>query len=289
MKMFELTGAALALVLTSIVAYTDYKTGYMPDRYTHSMIVLGALILPFYQGFSAALPYYAIAALVFGVSFLFYIFGQLGGGDVKLFTGMSLLIPTYPLTLKSFGFNPVIAPYPFIISVFFLAAVLAMIFVSGNYLAKLYKDRKRVKDFNAKSLKGLLYAVMTLPLTILWAFMNPNMAIIGLPLAIGAFALAFKTDILRLYVVKKKLVSKLNDDDVVALELLSKSMKKKLGLGSRKTFLEMELKDLKKRAKKAGVKEILVQEYLPKFGPYILAALILNLIVGDALLWLLLA
>ena len=287
--MIELLGAAIAVAGTATVAYTDFKTGYMPDRYTHAMILLGALLLPFYSGFSTALPYYGIAIAVFAASFLFYTFGQLGGGDVKLFTGLALLLPTYPLSLSILGTTPVAAPYPFVVSVFFASAVLAMAVVTAQYLARLYSDRRKIKDFRAKSFRGLLYSAMTLPLGVIWIYLSPKMLVIALPLVLGAFVLSFKKDILRLYVVEKKLVKDLNDDDVLALELMSKSMKKKLGLGSRKTLLEMELKTLKKNARKHGVKQVIVQEYLPRFGVYILISLLLNLVVGDTLLWLLFA
>ena len=285
--MIELLGAAIALVGTAIVAYTDFKTGYMPDKYTHTMIALGVLLLPFYSGISAALPNYFIAALVFAVCFLFYIFGQLGGGDVKLFTALALLIPTYPVALEAFALNPVFSPYPFVVSIFFTSAVLAMFVVSLNYATRLLRDRRKIKEFNKKALRGGVYSAMTLPLAILWYLINPVMITIAIPLIAGAFVLAFKKDILRLYVVKKKKIKDLNDDDVLALELMSKTLKKKLGVGSRKTFLEMELKGLKKNARKHRIKEVLVSEYLPKFGPYILISLLLNLAVGDTLLWLL--
>jgi len=287
--MIEILGAAIALAGTATVAYTDFRTGYMPDRYTHSMIVLGALMLPFYSGFEAALPHYGIALAVFAASFVFYTFGQLGGGDVKLFTGLALLVPAYPLSLGAIGLSPVPAPYPFVVSVFFASAVLAMAFVSAGYLLRLYSDRKRVKGFRKKAFRGLAYSAFTLPLAAIWLVLSPKMLLVALPLAAGAFVLSFKEDILKLYVVKKKAVKDLNDDDVIALELIGASTKKKLGIGSRKTFLEMELKGLKKNARKHGIKNVLVQEYLPRFGPFILASLLLNLLVGDTLLWLLFA
>jgi len=288
--MLELLGAAIAVIGTALVAYTDYKTGYMPDMYTHAMIIAGALLLPFYYpSFGAALWSYLAALAVFAVCFIFYIFGQLGGGDVKLFTALTLLIPAYPAPLAALGFNPIAPPYPFIVSVFFASAVLAMLFVSIGYALRLYHDRAKIDRFASKSLRGLAYAGGVGALVWFWSILSTRMLVVGVPMLFGAFIIAFKEDIMRLYVVKKKKVSKLNDDDVLALELMSASMKSKLGVGSRKTFLAMELKDLKKRARAAGISEVLVSEYLPKFGPFILAALLLDLLVGDALLWLLMS
>lgn len=287
--MIELLGVLVAIIGTATVAYTDYKTGYMPDKYTHAMIALGLVLLPFYNGLSYALSQYFIAAIVFTVSFIFYIYGQLGGGDVKLFTALTLLIPVYPQILANTGFNPITAPYPFIVSVFFAAAVFAMFFVSLGYAYKLIRDRKKIKKFNEKFLRGLLYLILTIPLAFIWAVINQNMSLIAIPIALGAFVIAFKKDILKHYIVKKKKVKDLNEDDVIALEMLSKSTLKKLGLGGRKTFLDSELPEIKKQARKHKIKQVWVSEYLPKFGPYILASLLINLILGDALLWLLFA
>jgi Flp pilus assembly protein protease CpaA len=261
----------------------------MPDRYTHAMIASGLALLPLYAGLSQAITWYFIAAVVFMACFLFYIYGQLGGGDVKLFTALALLLPSYPVSLARFGLQPVVAPYPFVLSVFFASAVFAMLVVSVGYALRLVADRRRVKGFGAKALKGIAYSAMTLPLTALWFYINPRMLIIALPLVAGAFVLAFKDEILRLYVAKKKSVARLNDDDVIALELLPKGTLKKLGLDGRKTFLASELSVIKSNARKHGIKEVLVSEYLPKFGPFILLSLVLNLMVGDTLLWLLMS
>lgn len=287
--MLELLGALVALVGTAIVAYTDWKTGYMPDKYTHALVAAGIVLLPFYAGLSAALTWYFVSAIVFMACFLLYIFGQLGGGDVKLFTALSLLIPSYPTALSGLGLSPVAAPYPFVLSVFFASAVVATLFVSLGYLRRLIADRGKIKGFGGKLIRGAAYSLMTLPLALLWAYISPRMLVVALPLAVGAFVLVFKDDILRLYVVKKKRVSKLNDDDVLAVELMGKRTLQQLGLGGRKTFLEAELGEIKKNARKHGINQVLVSEYLPHFGPYILLSLLLNLAVGDTMLWLLLA
>jgi len=284
-----LLGTAIAILGTATVAYTDWKTGYMPDKYTHAMILLGAILLLFYHGPNYAFINYLLAAAVFGICFLLYTFGQLGGGDVKLFTALALLIPSYPIALAGLGTNPVAAPYPFVLSIFFASAVLAMFFVSISYITRLYQSRKKIRDFNKKALKGTAYALLLVPLAAAWAYMNAHMVAIIIPMAAGAFVLAFKDDILRLFVVKKKPVDELNEDDVIAIEMLSKAKLKKLGIGIRKTFLRAELPAIKKNAKKHGIREVWVSEYLPRFGVYILASLLLNLALGDALLWLLFA
>ena len=283
-------GALIALVGTAIAAYTDFKTTYIPDNLNHALIALGLAYVWLSFPFDTALAYTGIAALVFGVGLLMYVFGQLGGGDVKLFAALALLLPVYPQALALANpLAPIAAPYPPIVSTFFAAAVISMVFVPAHYMILLYRDRAKLKGLQGKLLKGGVYAIATFPVFYLWYSFAPRSLVIAAPLLMGAFTLAFKDDILERYVSMKKRVDKLTEDDVLALELMDDKVKKKLGLGMRKTFFDIELKRIKALAKKNGVKEVMVAEHLPTFGPFILAGLILTLVFGDAFLWLVFA
>jgi Flp pilus assembly protein protease CpaA len=286
--LLEWVGPAAALAGTAAVAYVDARTGFMPDEVTYAMIGIGLLWLPFAFPLSEAIFYYAIAAAVFVVTLAAYLFGQLGGGDVKLFTGLALLTPVYPAVVAPLSpLGPVAAPYPFIISVFFLAAVVAMVFVSGHYTLRLWRDRREISGWSGKVGQGLLYCAVIGLLMLAWSVFNFRMLVFGIPLLLGGFVLAFKNDILKRYVVMYKPVAALNDDDVLASELYPERLKAALGVGARKTFTVYELRGLKARARKAGIKRLLVAENLPRFGPFILASLLVNFLLGDALLWVL--
>lgn len=277
-----------AVIGTAIGSYIDFKTTYIPDKVTYTMIAIGAVTLFFSWPFNDFLLFSGIAVAVFVFGLIMYTLGQLGGGDVKLFTALALLLPSYPRVFSNyFNLTVTVAPYPFLVSIFFIASILGMLFVSSRYIIKLIRDRHKIKNFNRTALTGVVYDVLLLPIFYIWQTFNPNMLFIAIPMLFGGFALAFKKDILEQYVVMKKLVSKLNDDDVIALELMDEKTKKKLGLSTRKTLFEMELKQIKANAKKHNIKQVLVSEYLPVFGPFIFISLVLNLLVGDLFFWIL--
>ncbi len=282
---------AVALIGTLILAYTDLKTTYMPDAYTHSMIAIGLIWVILFD--SSKIYSLIVAGATFLILFLMYLFGQIGGGDVKLFTALALLIPKFPKSLapllNSIGINPVTnSPIPFIFTVFLLAGLIGPMFtISLWYFIKLYGIRSKVKDYNSKLLKALLLFFITLPFAYFFYVFSEAFSLIFIPVLTSMLILPFKNDVLEHFAMKKKKISKLNDDDVLALEFIPESKKKKLGLW-RKTFTSPELKKIKSKAKKLGIKEIRVYDYLPQFGPFIFIALLLNLMFGDFLIYLLL-
>ena len=284
--MIQLIAVLVAVVGSLFAAFEDWRTGFVPDMLNYAMIAVGLVLLPIRYPLQDALAYSFIAGLVFAGGVAFYLFGQLGGGDVKWFTALALLLPHTP-GINIIGVEQAYAPYPFIISIFFTAAVLSLLFVSLDYARKLVRDRRKINNFGHTALRGLAYVVLLSPLFYVWVILNPNMLAVVIPISVGAFILAFKNEILKRYVIMRKKVSDLNDDDVLALEVISGKTKKALGLGKRKTFLEHELKALKKKAKANGIKSIYVSEHLPKFGPFIFASLVLNIALGDAFMWLL--
>ena len=285
----QLVPVLVAVVGTALLAYTDYKTTYMPDKYTHSMLLIGLVWLVLFNSSPASA--FLIALITFAVLFLMYLFGQIGGGDVKLFTALALLIPSYPKVLypflNSIGLSPIISsPIPFVFSVFLLAGLLGpMFFVSIWYFYKLYKIREKVKGYDAKILKSSVLILFSIPLIYYFYSFSHGFIFIFLPVITSFLILPFKNDMLKHFSMKKKKVKDLNDDDVLALEFISKSKKKKLGLW-RKTFTSSELKRIKAKAKKLKIKEVEVYDYLPQFGPFIFVSLIINLLIGDFLIYL---
>ena len=117
--------------------------------------------------------------------------------------------------------------------------------------------------------------------------MAPAMALLFVPMITTFLILPFKNDILKHFSIERKKIRDLDDDDVLALEFIAEKTKKKLGLW-RKTFTPPELRKIKAKARKAKIRTVMVCEDLPKFVPFILISLIVNLLVGDILFYLLL-
>jgi hypothetical protein len=234
---------------------------------------------------------FGLAFGVFIVGFIAYIFGQFGGGDVKLFTALALLLPNYPADLspimQSFGIEPVFASYPFILAVFLFAGLIGPMFITSmNYSFKLYGRRHKIRNYQKKLITSGIYVVAFFTLFMLYADLIPGLLFIFIPLFTALAIIPFKDDILEQFSLEQKDISKLNDDDVIAVEFLSASIKKKLNIW-RKTYTMPEIRKIKAAARKAKIKKIKVYEDLPKFGPYILISLVINLILGDVFLYLL--
>lgn len=279
----------IVLVGTAIAAYWDHKTGIVPDKLSHSMIILGAILVPLtFPG--QILTVYAVGAIVFGLGFLLYSFGQLGGGDVKLFTAIALLIPFYPdllfRTFSSIGIEPVVAIYPFIGSVFVFAGIIGPMFISSiRFHLKIRGKKREVENYRGKLFKGLILSLLVVPLAVFWSAFSLGFLVLLVPMAITLPLIPFKRDVVRLFFSKTKSLQDLNDDDVLALEEVSEEKKKDLGLW-RKTFTPPEIRKIKKKAEEKGYEEIKVCEGMTRFVPYIFVSLLANLIVGDVFLFL---
>ena len=288
--MIELIPVIVAVIGTAILAYTDYKTTYMPNKITHSMLLIGLAWVLFFD--PQMISTLTIALIVFVITFVMYLFGQMGGGDMKLFTALTLLIPYYPKAMipiaESIGITPVInSPYPLLFPIFLLAGLIGPMFIiSIWYFFKLSKIRKKIKEYNKKLIKSIILIALLIPFIFIWFSFSKAFLILFLPVITSFLILPFKNDILKHFSMKKKKISKLDDDDVLALEFISKTRKKQLGLW-RKTFTAPELKKIKAKAKKLKIKQIEVYDYLPQFGPFILLSLLINLLVGDFLFYLL--
>jgi Flp pilus assembly protein protease CpaA len=287
--MLELIGLAVALVGVAYSSYTDIKTGEVSDRLSHSMIGIGAIIVAFAYPFATAVWILAMAGVVFGLGFLMYIFGQMGGGDVKLFTALTLLVPYYPDSIRSFvaslGITPVASNYPFIVSVFILSGIFFMLVIPLFYLKKIFAKQAKIPEFRKKLVFGLVYCAILSPILYLWFGMSRYVTILFVPMFFALLIIPFKDDIVVLFFARKKKVANLNDDDVMALETMSKTTITKLGLW-RKTFTPPEIKKIKERARKYKIATVMVCEDLPKYVPYIFLSLILNLLAGDVFLYL---
>ncbi|MBI4214525.1 prepilin peptidase, partial [archaeon] len=133
-----IVGFALALAGVAYSAFTDLKTGYVEDWLSHAMIVSGIVLALFTLPAGDMLWTLALSAVVFVAGLAAYSFGQMGGGDVKLFTAIALLIPAQPRFLSAFlGIQPAPAVYPFIVSVFVLSGILYMYVIPVIFLRKL--------------------------------------------------------------------------------------------------------------------------------------------------------
>ena len=95
------------------------------------------------------------------------------------------------------------------------------------------------------------------------------------------FNLLFRADIMDLVVVRHVKLSEVEDEDILVLDRLPERIVKTYGL--ERVLTKAQVERLREVQKKEGLRAFPVCKSLPRFGPYVLAALIACLIVGDLL------
>lgn len=130
----------LALGGVVIAAITDIKSRIIPNKLTFPLIgvgIFGYLANGVLTGdFVMFLASLKSLVVMFALGYLFWIAGAWSAGDAKEFLFIAVLIPVYPAFLYGI-FNPKVASYPFIITVFVntLLAIFPLVFLYSVYLA----------------------------------------------------------------------------------------------------------------------------------------------------------
>lgn len=260
--------AFLGLVATSY--YDIFNNKNIPERVL--FVFLGiALILNFYF-FEQDLSLFALGtAVVVGVvGYAFHKMGQLGTADIFVLCSIALLLPIHP-SHSELPFN-----YPFLFSLLVFSGVLFALYLVVNYSIKLLKNKKAKPNVSALMIlipyALFLYIYLQFPLFSLSYF-----TIVSIIVFSSMFFLVYKEDINKMLVRKVKL-KEAEEEDVVALDFMSKSFIKKYKLQR-----VLDRKEIG-RLKKLKVKELWIYKYLPPFLPFLLAGFILSLFFSNLLI-----
>ncbi len=285
---FELLRIAIALLGTSIAAYQDWKTSYIDDKILYTMIATGLLlnIATFDTNFIA----FSIggALLIAIAGYFTYKQGQFGGGDVLLFAALQLLLPLAPLEttsainittlLNNSIFTTAASLFPFFVSIFATASLLALIASSCGYAYQLH-----LKKIQWRPDKIVTFAIIALTVTFLVWFNSVRQLTIGqtslfiLMAASAVFSTAMKKQVMKEIIVKKIKISEVEDEDILATEEMDKKIIEKYGV--ERVLTRENVEKLKKVQRETGMNLFPVYKNLPRFGPYVLAGLILNLLL----------
>ena len=211
----------------------------------------------------------ALAFFIGAISFVFYRFGQLGGADVFIIASVILLLPIHPSFL-GLAFN-----LPFIFSVIVFSGVTFAVYVVAFYGLKLLETGAQPK---------LVYALLLIPY-LLFAYVYVNSIIfspvyflfVSVLLVATVFFLMYKEDI-NLILAERMSPAELEDEDVLALELMKEKTVKKYNLK------RLATKDEIKRMTELKVQEVWVYSKLPPYLPFMLLGMILSLLFAGSLL-----
>ncbi|MDD5163790.1 MAG: A24 family peptidase [Candidatus ainarchaeum sp.] len=235
----------------------DAKSGIISDKITYAMIGLGIIFnLAEFNWIGLA-----IGAIVFGIGYLIYYFGKIGGGDVKLFAGIALLMPFFSGKI-------------FVLSVLFVSAVLAVIFYAVFFTAKYARKGINLGENRQGIRKSVFFGIIFFAYFYLLARLGNIQAgtiiFLGTGFACGLVFLALEKGIRKNFFLKKINLSELEEDEVIAAEFLGQKARETLKLAGKGIIGEKE----KEKLEKAGIKEILVYRNLPPFAPFIFIAII---------------
>jgi len=283
--MFDILIIKIVLVLLAcgIAAYTDYKTGLIQNWLTYPLMIIGLLLLG-YESFLSSIPFginyffnvLLIAILIFGIGFFLYKAGKLGGGDIKLFLGIHLVIPYY--------LGQVMILWLLIVS-----SLLSVLFVSVYYLYLLKKKLKLRNMFKIMLKRKFLVLKSILMFLIFFVFLlvfvlkfqvSNLYFLVLIPLLLGLKLMIFEEEVRKYIYLKQKPISKLEDGDVLALDFIKKNLLIELKL-TKKNILEEE--DIKRLKKIKGLKTLPIFDSLPRFGPFIFFGILIIILFGGAI------
>ena len=255
----------VVLIGSLIGGLFDLKTGYIYDWITYPVIVAG-VILSYFSGY--LLESLGIAAAILGIGYLLYYTGKLGGGDVKLFLGLSLALPF-------------IQDKPFIVLVLFYSAIAGVLVIGSYYSIKYILKGIELEQIKQNLVKAVLLAIA---LIIYFGFMFSmnllsllGVLLLGIPLAIGLIFMVFERGIREKCFLKWITKKQLEEDETIAFDFLNEKQIKKLKLGQKRVF---DKKDFA-LFEKAGLKKIPVYRNLPRFGIFIFIGCLLAILVPD--------
>ena len=245
------------VVAGAISAYTDIKTGYIYDWITYPLIVIGIILTIITQQWIGLL----LAGLIYGVGWLAYRSGKMGGGDIKLLAGIALVQPTYEGMV-------------FPLAVLLIGALSACMVFCMYYVGGFLVSKPKI-HWNTPRKKGA--GILLVVFIALFLYMNAQLPAGGITLLLleiamilGLIFYAFEDEVKKHAFLKRIPLSELEDDEVLAIEHLTKEEKEKWGTKINDLISREDIPALKHK----GLTTIPVYRNLPKFAPFLLTGIL---------------
>ncbi len=254
----------IAVIGTGISSYTDIKKGLIYDWTTYPMIAIGALL----NIYESQLTAFLLAAIVFAAGYFLYYTGKIGGGDVKLYTALAMLLPQINGELA-------------ILNILIFSGLTALVFVSVYYTLKYFKKttlKEALKENKGGVQKATLFGIIIMfyfYFLVANNFVSLKYALVfGTPMIMALVFVAFEKGIREKIFLEKITLDKLEEDELIAIEFVDKQIIEKLQLGFKGVLDQNSINKLKE----LGVKEVPVYRNLPKFAPFIFIGLIASIL-----------
>ncbi|MDD3178386.1 MAG: A24 family peptidase [Candidatus ainarchaeum sp.] len=267
-----------------IASYTDFKKGYIYNWLSFPLICLGLIFLVLdcfiinLLGYIYFLKVIGIGVLIYLIGYLLYYFGKLGGGDIKLFIGLHLVLPYLNNQLTILW----VILFSSLLSVFIISIVYSFKLIKVFRIKKIkFLDLLKSKiNYIIKSVFFFLIFLFMLIYSFSTLYFNYLYFLILIPILFGLFIVIFEKEVKEYIYLEYKLVNDLEDGDVLAVEYLKDLSLEDLKLKNRTVIEEKDILRFKKSKK---IKKLPIYYNLPKFGPFIFLGLIVFLLVSKYL------
>jgi len=294
--MIRLILAIIASLACGYAVYTDFKFRYINDWLTWGLVVVGltghAIISLLEWNIYPLLFSIGAAAVFFAIGHVFFYTGALGGGDVKLLTGLAATIPIYPAILEPI-FTPSLAEWPFLVtlmaSVLLVGVVYSIVYLIVRAALK-YKFFKPIFLDGIKPLKKLAIVVVVLLASVgVLAFFELELAlVVALLIVLSSLAIVLipfskAVEQIMIYPAKPSELEA-GDRPVGEIKVGKKIVYKPRRIGMNEADVE-RLQVLEKLGK---IDKIAVKDGIP-YAPAILLGLLFSLLLGDLFMLLLVA
>ncbi len=281
---FELARVMVALVGVGYAAYLDYANNRnIPDWLTYSLVAAGVLVNAATLNTGVIFGAFAVAFVIALIGYPLYRAGELGGADILIFIAIALLLPTQP--------KPLLAPaqavqpiYPFVLPLFLVSGVIFTFYMLLLYAPRVILslargERVEISKMRAASALVIIaaYSVILWTVSSILPFAPFLLALVFFVVLASTFFAVFKEHIARAYLIEWVPFKKIDEEDVLALEMMGKRTVAKYKL--QKLLSAPELQKLKK----LKLKKYPIYKNLPALLPHVFVALLLLILFGDPL------
>ena len=287
---FEFFRILIAILGTFILAYQDGKTSFMDEKLLYVMLGAGVIFTLLSFDVNFAMWTGLGVAVILLIGYVAYRTGQFGMGDVLLFAALHALLPVFPVAFMDqitslLGLNVDLnfgLLFPPVFSVLLVASILGLVGSAFLYAYKLLRSGKKLKPNWKVALLSIVMCGVVFYLIAIKGISLVALFFLLVMFAAMIFTFTFKDQVTSEVLIELTPINKIEDEDILAIDKLDEKLVAKYKLDKVLTVSQVAI--LKEIEKKEKIHAFPVFKHLPRFGPYILAALILVLLFGNPII-----
>jgi len=280
---FEQIRVLIAILGVAVGSYFDlFNNKNVPELFLYTFLAVA--FVANLAAFDSTLSIYAMgtAVVVFGIFYVLYKLGQLGGADVYLLSSIALLIPVQP------QFSPFLTPaflpeLPFMLNVILASGLSLMFYMLLRSVPIAFEKIKEPQKIEKKSLLGSVAIVIVFgafSFIALQSGLVPRSyyVFMSLMVILAVYFTLFK-EALNNSMIAWVDYKHVEPEDIIAVDKMDKSIVEKYKL---KRLVDASMYG---RMKKIHGKKIALYKHLPPFIPHLLIGLVFSVLFGNVILF----